>query len=383
MAYKWDIKQIRKNKKYIERRLKNPMLDEDEKEKLRLGLITNVSLLCTSDSLFYTRFGYAINELLTKKFSICKERKYAQMESDMFLKSNDYVDENYIDFLFNLAQNLSREINDENEIEFEKNDLSEDDVINISRNFYYSLGDEEIYNYAMRTLSDEGSINFQEKDITGYEDAKGLNLNDPVFGKSYCIVPNFHNLYSVQALNHEIMHTIDFYECPKVPSKNYYGFHEIPTYTIDYLFIDYLEKIGFDKEEIEKLKNKKFSYLQDLARITILQMKTDIARKKGLNAMKQMSAQDMLECLDFQTMKNLLELESGVIAYGLQKQIMVNKELGLENLKQLMKQPLSKDKKPDFSNIGLSDEMLLELSSELGAYSRTIVCSETIGKAKL
>ena len=45
MVHKWNVKQIRENKRYIESRLKNHHISGEEKEKLRLSLITNVSLL--------------------------------------------------------------------------------------------------------------------------------------------------------------------------------------------------------------------------------------------------------------------------------------------------------------------------------------------------
>ena len=383
MVHKWNVKQIRENKRYIESRLKNHHISGEEKEKLRLSLITNVSLLCASDSLFHTKLGYAINDLLSKKFSVCRERKYAQMESDMFLKSNDYIDEEYINFLFKIAQNLSADVNSsDSDIEFSKISLSEEDMIKISESFYQHLGDNEILTHAKKTLNGD-TLQFQESSITGYEDAKGLNLGDWVFNKSYCIITNSHDLYTLQALNHEVMHTVDFYECDKLPSEKYYGFQEVPTYTIDYLFIDYLDELGFDNVEIQKLRDKKFTYLQDLAKLTILKIKTEVTRAKGLKAMKNMTAKDIMESVSVETMKHLLELESGVIAYGLQSQIKNNKEIGINNLKQLMKKALPKDKKPDFSDIGLTDEILLELSSELGAYSRETIYSENIGKPKL
>ncbi len=370
MPHTWNIKQIRENKRYIENRLRNSNIEDKERERLRLSLVTNVSLLCISDSLFHTRFGYVINGLLAKKFSLCKEQKYSKIESDIFLKSNDYVDEEYIKFLFQIAQNLSQNCDDniDEDYEFCKVDLSEDEMIKISENFYKEFGDAEIYEYAQRTLKGSDSLKFQDKDITGYDECKGLNLNDSIFGKSYCIISNSHDLYTLQALNHEVMHAIDFYACDKLPSENYYGFHEIPTYTIDYLFIDYLEELGFDKEETEKLRNKKISYLQRLAKLTILKIKNEVLKEKGLNAIRKMTPKDIKESVSFETMKHLLELESGIISYGLQSQVKNNPGVGINNLKQIMKKPLPKDKKPDFSNIGLTDDMLLEFSNQIGSY---------------
>ena len=69
-------------------------------------------------------------------------------------------------------------------------------------------------------------------------------------------------------------------------------------------------------------------------------------------------------------LKRLLELESGIIAYGIYRQIEENFEQGLNTLKTFMKTTLPKDKKPDFSNIGLTEEKILNLSKEYGDYSK-------------
>lgn len=68
--------------------------------------------------------------------------------------------------------------------------------------------------------------------------------------------------------------------------------------------------------------------------------------------------------------RHLLELESGIISYGIYKQICIDYNIGLNNLKIIIKNTLPKDKKPDFSNINLPDQVLLELSKEIGSYSK-------------
>ena len=88
------------------------------------------------------------------------------------------------------------------------------------------------------------------------------------------------NLFDFQVLNHEVMHGVDFYMQKKLPSENYYGFHEVPTYTIDYLFIDYLESKELDSNEIQKLRMKKDNYLQELAKLTQTQIKGALIRNK-------------------------------------------------------------------------------------------------------
>ena len=62
--------------------------------------------------------------------------------------------------------------------------------------------------------------------------------------------------------------------------------------------------------------------------------------------------------------KNLLEIESIYIAKELYNQIKENKEEGLNKLKEFMKKPTNRSDKPDFSSIGITDEMILECSKK-------------------
>lgn len=61
----------------------------------------------------------------------------------------------------------------------------------------------------------------------------------------------------------------------------------------------------------------------------------------------------------------MLEIESGVMAYGFYQQIKYNKQQGITNLKKFMKSNIPKDKAPDFTEYGLTNEVLLELSQQL------------------
>ncbi len=153
----------------------------------------------------------------------------------------------------------------------------------------------------------------------------------------------------------------------KLPSENYYGFHEVPTYTIDYLFIDYLESKGFDIQEIQKLNEKKDSYIQRLAKLTQIQIKKALIRNKKY---VEPTIEDIKKVLYPQLIKQLLELQLGVISYGLYNQIESNKIIGLDNLKKFMKKILPRTQIPDFSFIGLENQKLLELSQHIGTYSR-------------
>ena len=67
--------------------------------------------------------------------------------------------------------------------------------------------------------------------------------------------------------------------------------------------------------------------------------------------------------------KQLLEIQAGIMAYGLKEQIRENKKIGISHLKQFMRNTIPKDQTPDFSYIGLSNDELLKYSDQIGNYS--------------
>ena len=150
----------------------------------------------------------------------------------------------------------------------------------------------------------------------------------------------------------------------KIPSKNYFGFHEVPTYTIDYLFLDFMEEIGFDSAEVDILKRKKMEYLSGLAQITLLQIKNQLIKNKGFKASINPNIENIKEILTPQILKQLLEIEAGLISYGLKLQIDEDKEKGLSNLVLFMNSEIPNNSRPNFSMFGLSDDTLLKLSQE-------------------
>ena len=64
--------------------------------------------------------------------------------------------------------------------------------------------------------------------------------------------------------------------------------------------------------------------------------------------------------------KNLLEVQSCLIARSLYAQIKDSKEFGIANLKQFMQTNIPINKVPDFSYIGISNQDLLNTSKEIG-----------------
>ena len=121
-----------------------------------------------------------------------------------------------------------------------------------------------------------------------------------------------------------------------------------------------------DINEVQKLRMQKDNYLQELAKLTQVQIKGALIRNKKYN---DSTISSIKEVLNPQLTKQLLELESGVISYGLYTQIQKNKEQGLSNLKSFMKTIIPKTKTPNFSFINLDNQAIIDLSKQIGAYS--------------
>lgn len=364
----WNIKDINSKKDYVLERLKH-CSDSKEKEKMELSLITYLALLDNSGTLRYTGFYNAMDKITQNKFSAKREQENAQLEQDLFFKEQAFLDDEYLQFLLNICNNIA----ETTYVDFEESYISPfntdyKNILETSYGFYTDLGDQEILEQAKKVLTDESSINLAKTSRRGMTDCSGLTFNDYTFGKSYINLTKKNNLFDYQVANHEVMHGVDFYMQNKLPSENYYGFHEVPTYTIDYLFIDYLESKGIDTTEVQKLRMKKDNYLQELAKLTQTQIKGGLIRNKKY---KNPTIEDIREVLHPQLIKQLLELQSGVISYGLYNQIKSNKQQGLDNLKKFMKNILPKTQTPDFSFIGLDNQTILNLSKQIGTYSMT------------
>ncbi|MEG1506931.1 MAG: hypothetical protein RR478_05495 [Bacilli bacterium] len=97
------------------------------------------------------------------------------------------------------------------------------------------------------------------------------------------------------------------------------------------------------------------------------------------NNYKKLKKVNRLESYLKKMIKQLLEIQSGIMAFGLYQQINQTGEIGIENLKKFMKTIISKEETPNFENIGLTNENLLECSLMIGTYSKS---NEQIGKMK-
>jgi hypothetical protein len=365
----WSIKAIKEMQKYATERLKNCQ-NPKEKELLQLSLVSYQALLENSGTFTQTQIPNIMDKLTRNQYSQKKEQEIGELEHKLFFGDEAYIDDDYLIFLMQLCSNVaSTEIVKMDEKMFSNFDVSYESIVNMSKNFYLQLGDEEIYKNALKVLDDESALNFSKVSRRGMTNCSGLTFNDYIFDKAYCNITKLNNIFDYQVLNHEVMHGIDFYMQKKVPSENYYGFHEVPTYTIDYLFIDYMGQMGLQPDQVQVLRQQKDNYLQSLATITQLQIKRIIISQKGYKASINHNIEDVKDALNPQLKKQLLEIQSGIMSFGLFSQMKQDKQVGLNNLKTFMKNIIPKNSIPDFSSIGLSQSEILEYSKMIGTYS--------------
>ena len=385
----WNIKEIKDQKIYVIEKLKN-CINPQEQERLELTLVSYLTMLDNSGTIRYTKIPNIIDNFANNKLSLKRKKKINKLQ---FLEVNyGKPTDDYVSFLMELCDNIlqTKDCYTSDE-DFSQCNPTLEELKQTSKSFYQSLGDEEILTKANKVLEDDSCFTITDTVRKGYERVGGIAFQDSVFDKTYISVVKSNNLFEYQALNHEVMHGIDFLMSKnKMPSKYHEGFHEIPTYTIDYFFIDYLESLNFPKREVQQLRINKDSYLQGLAASTKFRIKEEM-RMKYADSLRGYSdshghseeiyidnpnnlhfsayeVKDFLKESKF-CLGKLLELESGVVSYGLYKQIKENKEMGLNSLKELMRNPLPKDQIPDFSFINLDNNTLLDLSKEIGTFS--------------
>ena len=358
--YTWNFKEIKEKLKYAKERLKKET-NTKEREILMHSLLTYVNLLHSHDTI-NLKLTKLFDKLTKGKFSLIKDRKF-QAFNDIVFDFKDYVYDD--DFLLDLSKNVKEGFFENKAEPLKEINLTEEQLIEISRGFYKWLGDKELYEYANETLNSKNHLQFKNTEyrVNDFGKASGITYSDVLFQEVYIGMNREYTLFDAQALNHEIMHSIDFKMNQKLPSNSYYGFHEVPTYTIDYLFFDYLEEMGYDLKEVNKLRSKKIEYIKGLASFSILKLQLSSFNKFDL---KNFSNERLKQGMNSFIRKDLLEVYSELIANTLYKQTKYNKEYGIGNLKKFINTNLPINKVPDFSFINISNQDLLDTSQNIG-----------------
>ena len=350
----WDVDKIKQQRKYVVQKLKT-CSDPLERERLEFSFCTYHNILENGLVKNMKISKFLMNAVTRGNFSCKKEEDCEKILAKLILNKENYLDNDYFNFLIDIARNVCDSLDDSSRfIAFYEMDNDYDGLTKMSQKFYEDLGNSEILKFSNEFFSKDSNFQFNES-YSGFNDnmCQGLTFFDPVFDTAYCSVIKNNCIFDYLAVNHEIMHYIDFKIGKKFHANNYYGFHEVPTYTIDFLFMDFLEEQGFG-EDVKDIRKDRASYFKNLVSPFIpLFINSSI---KSINKYNDIS---------FDMFKKLLEIESFVISYILYERIKQDKEKGLDDLVEFMKTSLPKDKKPDFSFIGISDDDILAASCDI------------------
>lgn len=359
--YKIDLSEIKQKIKYV-KGLEKENMTAEEREKIYSTL---GSYLCLLDSASNVKLFNFLDKISNGKIKEARLKKYKcnVEEVNKFIMENKcYIDEEYLQFLLLLSDTIASPF--EHTESLKTINLTNDQIINITNSFFEELGDPEIISAFKKIISTSNSISINEIARDSYEGIGGMCYYDHVYGQPYIVVHKNKNIHDYHVLAHEITHGIDFYMRPKLAVHNYYGFHEVPTYTIDMLFADYLEKNGVDKEEVNKIRQASVDYLRGLAIKNQMNIRSKL-REKGIDIKKDYTIKDVQSILDMDIIRSLIEVQSGIMAYGFYLHIKENKEEGLDNLKTFMKSNINPNITPDFSQYGLGRDDILGIGKRL------------------
>lgn len=373
--YRWNINDINAKMKYVQERMKNPV-SQEEYNRLHLTLIHYLNMLDNSGRIRYTGIYNLYDKIFQQKFSVERLQQTVKVESKLLFKEPCKTSEEYIQLLIDMASKLSRKkIEEDFDIpkEFPKINLLENQLVQINKDFYGNLGDSEIFQYIEKIFDLQSNyINFSNIKRTGQNSIAGSCFSDYIFNKAYVSLVKSGTLFDCQVLAHEVMHGVDFYFRQKMFGEYYWGFSEVPTYTIQLLLYDFLKEKNFDSKQIEKLRNFQYVMASYLSKLTLNKIKKRLIEEGRIEASYSLYAKDVINGITLRELDLLKSIQSYVLSYGLFLQINNNKNAGISNLKYFMKNPLPNNQIPNFSSIGLGNQTLIQLSDRLSQSFLTI-----------
>ena len=357
----WNKKEIISRIKYVRNRLK-VTTDDNEKRSLIISLLSYYEMIGIWFNTKIKLFNIEIGDYLIDKDMILNKFK-----NELIYIHNDCYDIQYISYLFDLVltvynefpwNNIKKEENEQVDNEY----FSNSNIIFIVKYFYKCL-DNEFSNMANVILDDNNHyVTFEEVSKATFNEnyaIYGITYIDPSYRDAFIVCFRQNSITDIFTLTHEVMHGIAANYSDWDNIERNHVFYEIPPLVIEMLLADYLERNKFSNEEIEKLKMNSIYELK-LKICNIIKIITKFEKNEKNNYLID------IDNIDDNIYLDLLYVESYIVAYGLYKQIIEDKDNGIENLKLLMKNNLSLDKNPNFDLNGLDNNKLLELAKEIG-----------------
>lgn len=358
-----DIKAIRKRKRHL-KRLYRQCQNQIEREKIGWSLIANIELLHYHTHLANFSIEGDIGRILNECVVLMRDIKYKKLNG-ILRQEEPYMDPTYLSFLMKLANNVA----DGNLQRFESQiggSFDRISAVNGAKHFYASLQDEAISPVAEKILSDTSSIYFCE--CRNEKDHLGSTFFDYIFHKLYICVLEHHDLRDLFTLIRECALGVKFY---MKEDLHYDSFQNVCAYVMEELAFSYFETNGMNRENIALFKKQRESDFTAYANDTLMQIHA-LPGQQGLRNFFHPNVNEILKVIPRQLKKDLIEIQAYVMARGLVQQIQLNKEIGLEHLKILMRMNISNEQRPNFEKIGLGDDDLLTLTQEMSARSKNV-----------
>ena len=139
--YQISVKETKEKLKYVKELLKSNLSAED-KEKVQISLFSYLSILNASTNVQLTNF---LNQITKGKFSqrgIQECESVAEILVNDYISGFDYVDNHYLEFLIELTNNVA--VSDVSDQQFENINISNEQLMQMTRNFYNSFDNKKI-----------------------------------------------------------------------------------------------------------------------------------------------------------------------------------------------------------------------------------------------
>lgn len=169
-------------------------------------------------------------------------------------KFTRYCQDDYRDFVSCFSKNSLQHLDMYDTELFFKESFSLDDAKNLLLDFFNSF-DKNLYPVIKKALDDEHLFLVNDRKRSG----DGFSVCNPYSNNPYTLIftDNKLQLGSISCLAHELGHVIDSQRTttnPKLFNKNIYNsMIEVPSFTFEFLFLDFLLKNKIHPFEVEKL----------------------------------------------------------------------------------------------------------------------------------
>ena len=252
MTFSFNIKDIQNKRHDLINKL-NYVTDDQEKKDIMISLRNYYYMLMFSDS------------FLRKVLYNFQNRKYKNFDCE---KTQN--DTNYLQYLVEIAEICRHGHLDSYYKELDRKEITLDETIKLTKEFFEFLGDDEYCTYVDKILNPNNHLLHIRKKQILCDRLHGLAINDFINRNSYCVMQEKNTLWDMKTLCHELIHAIEFQFNKKINASihtNCFGYKEVPAFFIEQIIKEFIFSTKYYfrfKNDIEQLlKNRTISIKED------------------------------------------------------------------------------------------------------------------------